>query len=70
MAVFVRLINGKYRIVEGQTGNIATTRQSGAPLDGGGHQSMEKAIRQAAHINIATEPLQTMLREMEKPEKL
>lgn len=40
------------RLVEAETGKIAR-RESGAPVDGGGHKSKAKAVRQAAHVNEA-----------------
>lgn len=42
----------KHRLVEAETGRIAR-RESGAPLDGGGHNGKAKAVRQAGHINQA-----------------
>lgn len=54
MAVIVKIVNGIYRITEEGTGNVAMSK-NGKPMDGGGHSEMWKAIRQATHINVATE---------------
>ena len=50
MPVKVEKRGDKYRIVEADTGKIATHR-GGAPVDGGGHDNPAKADRQAAAIN-------------------
>jgi hypothetical protein len=55
MSVIVKIVDGKYRVSEESTGKIAVNK-NGVPLDGGGHSDIWKAIRQASHINIATEP--------------
>lgn len=54
MAVIVKIVNGVYRITEEDTGDIAMSK-NGKPMDGGGHKEVWKAIRQATHINVATE---------------
>lgn len=54
MSVTVKIDNERYRIVEESTGEIARNK-NGKPLDGGGHYDIWKAIRQATHINVATE---------------
>jgi hypothetical protein len=51
MPVRVTKIGGKFRIVEG-SGDIAKNN-SGTPLDGGGHESQEKASAQARAINAS-----------------
>lgn len=50
MPVVVRKQNGKYRVVEKATGEIAKN-SSGTAVDGGGHNSADKAVKQAAAIN-------------------
>jgi len=50
MPVKVRQIGRKYRVVEADSGAVATGSK-GNPRDGGGHQSEAKAKRQAAIIN-------------------
>lgn len=49
MPVRVEKKGDKYRVVE-SSGRIAKTKK-GNPVDGGGHLSRNKAIRQAASIN-------------------
>lgn len=50
MPVKVRKRNGKYRLVE-PSGRLARKRPNHKPLDGGGHKSKRKAMRQAAKVN-------------------
>lgn len=50
MPVMVAKRGDKYRIVEAETGKIATHR-SGTPVDGGGHVTREEALSQARAIN-------------------
>mgnify|MGYP001306783305 CR=1 FL=1 len=50
MPVIVKHVAGKYRIVEADTGAIASSKHN-KPIDGGGHEDENKAIRQAGHIN-------------------
>ena len=52
MPVTVKHIAGKYRIVEAESGNIATNKNN-RPIDGGGHEDEAKAERQAGYINQA-----------------
>lgn len=54
MPVTVALRGGRYRVVESETGELAETA-AGTPADGGGHDSEEKARRQARAINSMTE---------------
>lgn len=49
MPVRVKKVGSRYRVVESD-GSIAKNR-SGTAVDGGGHQSREKALAQAAAIN-------------------
>ena len=53
MPVKIRKRRNKYRVVEAG-GAIAKTK-NGKPLDGGGHKSKAKAIRQAGYINEGSE---------------
>lgn len=46
----VRKRNGEYRVVESETLRIAKSKH-GKAMDGGGHDSKAKALRQAEHIN-------------------
>ena len=41
----------KWRVVERDTGQIATNR-AGTPVDGGGHESRRKATKQSQALNI------------------
>jgi hypothetical protein len=52
MPVTVRKRDGKYRVVEAETGRIATSRKGNA-RDGGGHASKAKAARQARAMNTS-----------------
>lgn len=52
MPVRVERRDGKYRIVEISTGDIASTEKGNA-VDGGGHDDKLTATRQAAAINKA-----------------
>lgn len=54
MPVTTKLINGRHRIVEADTGNIVNNRH-GTPVDGKGHYSAERAARQANAINASIE---------------
>jgi len=51
MPAKVQLRNGKYRVVE--PGGKLVKNSSGAPVDGGGHASKERAQSQASAINIS-----------------
>lgn len=51
MPIKVKRIGKKYRLVE-DDGAIAKNRR-GTPIDGGGHSSSDKAIRQAQAIAIS-----------------
>lgn len=53
MSVTIKLINGKYRVVD-DTGKLTLGRHR-VPVDGKGHDSAEKAQRQANAINAAVE---------------
>ena len=50
MPVAVKVINKMYRVVEKNTGKIAKTK-NGRAVDGGGHISKNKALRQVRAIN-------------------
>lgn len=52
MPVTVQKRGGKYRVVEAANNNIATNAR-GTPVDGGGHDSREKAAKQARAINAS-----------------
>lgn len=52
VSVKVKIIQDKYRIVD-DNDKIAVSK-NGKPLDGGGHEQIDKAIRQAGRINVAT----------------
>lgn len=52
MPVTTKLIDGKHRVVEEATGKIVTGRYP-SPVDGGGHDSQERARRQADAINVS-----------------
>ena len=45
----IKLRGGKYRLTDRKTGRIAMRRDS-QPVDGGGHDSRDKAYRQASAI--------------------
>ena len=45
-------INGKWRIIEADTGEIAKN-DSGTALDGGGHETPAQASRQISAISIS-----------------
>ena len=50
MPVTTKLIRGRYRVVEEDTGRIATN-QAGTPVDGGGFTKQDRAERQVSAIN-------------------
>ena len=50
MPVTVRRRNGKFRVVEAATGNLARNA-GGSPVDGGGHETRAKATMQARAVN-------------------
>lgn len=52
MPVVVSKINGRWRVTEGDLKTIATNR-AGTALDGGGHDSKEKAAAQARAVNAS-----------------
>ena len=54
MPVTTKLINGKYRVVEADTGKIVNGRW-GTPADGKGHVTAKRAEDQAAAINASIE---------------
>ena len=49
MPATVAMRNGKWRVVEENTGNLV--RRNGTSVDGGGYDSKEKALAQARAIN-------------------
>jgi hypothetical protein len=49
--VCVRKRKGKYRVVECDTGRLVRPKDGAKPTDGGGHESKQKAKRQAGYIN-------------------
>lgn len=44
--------NGKFRVIESDTGRIAKNKAKKA-LDGGGHESKAQAKKQASAVNIS-----------------
>ena len=52
MPVTVKLINGKYRVVEAHTGKLASNK-GGTPLDGKGHGTRGAAVAQARAVNAS-----------------
>lgn len=50
MPVMVAKRNGKFRVVEAETGKIATNN-AGTAVDGGGHSSRARALAQVRAIN-------------------
>lgn len=50
MPVTVHKRGSKYRVVEKSTGHIAKSKK-GKPMDGGGHMSKSKAMRQMRAMN-------------------
>jgi len=52
MPVKVVKRKNKYRIIDVETGRL-TRNRAGTPVDGGGHFSYEKAVRQARAINAS-----------------
>lgn len=44
--------NGKFRVIEGDTGRIVKNK-SGTAIDGGGFSSKDKAQKQASAVNIS-----------------
>lgn len=52
MSIETKLISGKWRLIETETGNIASNKNN-RPIDGGGHEDEDKAKRQAGYINSA-----------------
>ncbi len=52
MPYIVRQIARKWRVIEKSTGKVGTN-SSGSPIDGGGHESRDKALRQAQAVNIS-----------------
>lgn len=49
MTFFTEKVQGKHRVIDTDTGRIAVRR--GSSVDGGGHDTEEKAQRQADAIN-------------------
>jgi len=54
MPVHVVKREGKFRVVEAESGQIAKTK-AGTAADGGGHASYEAASKQAKAINASGE---------------
>lgn len=54
MPVTCKKIGGTFRVVESGSDQVATN-QSGAPVDGGGHQTSEECQQQAKAINANRE---------------
>ena len=52
MPAKARKQNGKNRVVDVETGKLVKTA-AGKPVDGGGHESLAMAQRQASAINIS-----------------
>lgn len=52
MPLVGRIVNGKNRVVEKESGNIALNA-SGTPIDGGGHKSLKQAKKQATAVNLS-----------------
>lgn len=52
MPVCVKKMQEKWRIVECRDGTLVRN-DGGNPVDGGGHSSKEKALKQATAINIS-----------------
>ncbi len=49
--------SGQFRLFDRETGKIARNSVNGTPVDGGGHGSnVDKANRQARHINRVNLP--------------
>lgn len=51
MPVTVKKVGKKWRVVEAASGNIARNK-GGTALDGGGHESREKAVSQSRAVNM------------------
>jgi len=52
MPVTTKRIRSKYRVVEADTGELATNAR-GTPVDGGGHMSQQQAESQVRAINAS-----------------
>lgn len=52
MPVKVQKKGDKFRVVESATGKVAKN-SSGTAIDGGGHRSKDKAVKQVQAVNIA-----------------
>jgi len=50
LTIRIERTDGKYRLIEVETGKLAVN-ENGVPMDGGGHDDLSKAFRQAVHIN-------------------
>jgi len=51
MPAKVRKRGDKYRVVEERDNRTVLVRRKGTPIDGGGHASKSKAVRQARAVN-------------------
>lgn len=51
MKVEAKYIEGKFRIVDANTGTLILHTKGNLAIDGGGHKDIATAIRQAKHIN-------------------
>lgn len=52
MPLTARVIKGKARVIEKDSGNIAMNA-SGTPIDGGGHANIKEAKAQATAVNLS-----------------
>ena len=50
MPVKVAKRSGKFRVIEANTGRIAKNK-AGTAIDGGGHSTMNKAVKQVGAVN-------------------
>jgi len=58
--ITVKRIGEKWRLMD-DLDEVAVNLTSGRPLDGGGHQEEDKALRQAGYINAAYQKKQDTL---------
>lgn len=50
MTIRVEKRDGKYRLIELETNELAVN-ENDVPMDGGGHEDLAKAMRQSEYIN-------------------
>jgi hypothetical protein len=50
MPVSVKKVGSKYRVVESETGKVAS--RNNKPVDGGGHSNRNDAVKQVHAINM------------------